>query len=139
VTFNPYSPPQTDTEQRAPAANDAKQLELAASGQRMVIRAFLLYFAVIGCSGAFGKLLPPVVLGFGVLAGVAAILVLSLVGVLRLSSGLGVRMPFRILIGVFIFVPILNLLVLGVLSGKATRVLRKAGYSVGLLGARKPA
>jgi hypothetical protein len=40
---------------------------------------------------------------------------------------------------VLMFVPLVNLIVLLVVSGRATRALRGAGYRVGLLGASKKA
>ena len=138
MTANPYSPPQTDSDERPLGAADPARLELMANGQRMIIRAILLYFCVIGVSGAMPRPAPAAV-GFFFLAALAAIVILSLVGLLRLSSGLGIPMPFRILLGLLVFVPLVNLLVLAVLSSRATRALRKAGYRVGFLGAKKPA
>jgi hypothetical protein len=38
---------------------------------------------------------------------------------------------------VLMFVPLINLLTLLVVNGRATRVLRDAGYRVGLLGASR--
>ena len=138
MTANPYSPPQTDSEERAPESVDAARLELMATGQKMIIRAIILYFCAIGLSSAT-RSYSPIVMGLVFLVAMAAIVILSLVGVLRLSSGLGIPMPFRILLGVLIFVPLLNILFLAILSNQATRALRKAGYKVGLFGAKKPA
>jgi hypothetical protein len=139
MTVNPYSPPQTDIEQRLPAAEQSEHIELTANGQKMIIKAILLYFAMGGLSAAFGNTIPLGVRGLIVGVGLAAIVGLSLVGVLRLSRGLGVRMPFRVLLALLLFVPFVNLVALAIMNGKATRVLRAAGYRVGLFGAYKPA
>jgi hypothetical protein len=138
MTVNPYSPPHTDTEERPHKPEDRAQLESMANGQKMIIWAIISYFLLGALASVLGQAAGPLV-GVVVMAGLAAILVLSLLGVLRLSRGLGVRMPFRILLTLLIFVPLCNLVMLAVLSGRATRVLRAAGYRVGLFGAFKPA
>jgi len=74
---------------------------------------------------------------FGILNIIALLtgVVLAIVGVVRLSSGLGYGIAARILIIISMFIPLVSLLVLLMLSSKATAVLRSAGYKVGLLGA----
>jgi hypothetical protein len=61
----------------------------------------------------------------------------SLLGVVRICSGLQRSQGQKILCMVLTFFPLINIVVLVYLSVKATRRLRDAGWSVGLLGARK--
>ena len=138
MTINPYSPPQTDSEERDLEGVDAVRLELMAKGQKMIIGSILLYFAVMGAEFMLPDRMA-VAIGYFFLVAVLAILGLSLVGVLRLARGLGIPVPFRILLGVMIFAPLLNIVILAVLSSRATKMLRRAGYRVGFFGAKKPA
>jgi hypothetical protein len=62
--------------------------------------------------------------------------IFSLVGVVRLSSGLGKPTGSTIFYMVLTFVPLVSLVAWIVLSLQATRRLRAAGWQVGLLGAR---
>jgi biotin transporter BioY len=109
-----------------------------AKGQKMIIWAIALYFPIVGSSSAMPRG-APASLAVLFLAAFVGIIVLSLVGVLRLSRGLGIPLALRILFGVMIFVPLLNILILALLSSQATKSLRKAGYRVGFFGASKPA
>jgi hypothetical protein len=61
----------------------------------------------------------------------------SLLGIVTVCSGLRLSQGQKILFMVLIFYPLINLIVLVILSVKATRLLREAGWSVGLLGARR--
>jgi hypothetical protein len=60
-----------------------------------------------------------------------------MLGVVRICSGLQRSQGQKILFMVLTFFPVINLIVLVYLSVKATRLLREAGWSVGLLGARR--
>lgn len=107
-----------------------ERLDLAASGQRLSIIAILLTFGLRG-----------VVMSHAASAGVGYLLaiaigLLSLVGIVRMCSGLGHGQGRKILCMVMAFVPVANIVTLVVLSVQATRLLRKAGWRVGLLGAR---
>ncbi len=63
--------------------------------------------------------------------------VLAMVGVYWLSAGLGQSLIVRCALMLLMLVPLLNIVVLGVMSYRATKALRAGGYSVGLLGASK--
>lgn len=104
-------------------------LEKAAKGQRMLVMSVI---------GGF-------VLNAMVRAGVQPLLMLallialgiySLLGVVRLGTGLGKSTGATIFCMVLSFFPLLNVACWIVLSVQATRALKSAGYSVGLLGAR---
>jgi hypothetical protein len=110
---------------------DAEQkLSLAASGQKIAIFCILLNMGLQGLSRS--QELPALVML--VLACVVGIY--SLVGVVRICSGLGKSQNAKIGFMVAAFVPLMNVITLVYLSVKTTGELRKAGWRVGLLGAR---
>lgn len=112
-------------------ANDPETLQaLAAHGQKIVIRCIVLSFVLRAVERA--EVLPSLVLQ-GLFFCVA---IYSLVGVVRICSGLGESQNKKILFMVLAFVPILNLVALVYLSVRASRMLRSAGWTVGLFGAR---
>jgi len=65
--------------------------------------------------------------------GFLVILPLAMFFTYRLATGLRVARPLLQILA--LCVPLLNLFVLCILSGKATKVIRAHGYEVGLLGA----
>jgi hypothetical protein len=64
-------------------------------------------------------------------------LYLAIVGLYRLASGLGYSTGVKVLLFVLMIVPLVSLVTLFYLNSKATPLLRRAGYKVGLLGARR--
>ncbi len=122
---NPYAAPTTDA--AGMEAGNSRSPELA-SGQKLVIYAILLHLAVIVLQFVIGSLAA---------LGALVALVMSLIGVWRLGNGLGYGTGLKILLLVLMFVPLVSLIILLVLSGKATSLLRADGYKVGLLGASK--
>jgi hypothetical protein len=68
------------------------------------------------------------------LAGVLVVLCLQMVHVYRLASALEMGVPLLWVIGV-ILLSCIGLILLLILSSKATKTLRNAGFRVGLLGA----
>ncbi|MGE5823767.1 MAG: hypothetical protein ACM36A_04160 [Bacteroidota bacterium] len=123
---NPYRTPRANVD----TGDEGPQLERVATGQKLVVYAFLVYIA----AGALRALVSPML----VLLAIPA-LAMALIGVWRTGAGLGWHVAVRILLLVLMFVPLVNLIVLLVVSGRATRALRDAGYRVGLLGASKKA
>lgn len=121
---NPYQAPQAAVDR----TEAGPELERTASGQKLVVYAFLVYIA----AGALRALVSPVAILLAIPA-----LIMALIGVWRTASGLGWHVAVRILLLLLMFVPLVNLIVLLVVSGRATRALRAAGYRVGLLGASK--
>jgi hypothetical protein len=109
--------------------HDGSDLDKAASGQKILIYSILLGFV----SNAVARAgVHPVV----VLLLTAALAVYSLHGVVRLGSGLGKSTGATIACMALSFVPLANIVTWIVLSVQATRRMRAAGWSVGLLGAR---
>lgn len=103
---------------------------LAAHGQKIVIRCIVLTFILRAAERA--QAFPNVVLQ----ALLLCVLIYSLVGVVRICSGLGESQNKKIAFMVLAFFPILNLIALVYLSVRASKMLRSAGWTVGLFGAR---
>jgi len=117
---------------RSPAAAIAREsasesLDDVVSGQKQVIYAILLYIGAAILRLGIGPL--AMLLGLGCL-------VLSWMGIYRIGRGLGYPLWWRIVLLISMLIPLVGLLVLAALSSRATSRLRKAGYSVGLMGAR---
>lgn len=125
-TNNPYDAPKSDVDN---GDFDHANLDQAASGQKLIIYSILLNFVAIASQHATGVLLVTVL-------SIAA-LVMSIIGIVRLCSGLGYSTGSKILLIIGCFIPLINLIILVTLSMKATSRLREAGYKVGLLGASR--
>lgn len=119
-----------DDEDAAEAVEDGVDLDKAAQGQRMLALSILGALLVNGAArtGALSAL--------PLFAMYAALGIYSLVGVVRLSTGLGKSTGSTIVYMVLTFVPLVSLAAWIVLSVQATRKLRAAGWQVGLLGAK---
>ena len=105
-------------------------LSLVASGQKNVIYCLIANFVL--SAAARGGSLPPL-LASALYIATAAV---SLFGIVRICSGLGLGTSGKILFMVLAFVPLVNLIALVYLSAKTNRLLRAAGWRVGLLGAK---
>ena len=114
-------------------------IEEVASGQKLIIFsilfAILTHFLVTGIAVAIGVNRGPVGV-FVIMLSIVAIAI-PIIGLVRLAAGLGYSTGTKILLIILMFVPFINVITLLVLSSRATKILRAAGYSVGLLGARK--
>lgn len=100
-----------------------------AKGQRMLILAILVNLGALILRGALGN-------SWGVIVPVAAIAVVAaIIGLLRLATGLGYSSWTQALLVILVFVPLISLLMLVMVNGRATKSLRAAGYKVGFLGA----
>ncbi|MEO1576238.1 MAG: hypothetical protein AAFU65_14930 [Pseudomonadota bacterium] len=124
---NAYEAPKSDvTVDHGPSEATLHSL---AAGQKLIIYAFLLY----GATFVLTRFVHPMA---GLLIFVA--LIVALIGVIRTLIALDSHLAIKILYFVMMFLPLLNLLALARVSGRATRTLREAGYKVGFLGAEKP-
>ena len=117
-----------------PAAGDEADadadLRLAAQGQKLVVYSIICNFLFRAAERSLAMPFP-VLLLFGVL--VAA---LTVNGVIKICSGLGRSQAQKIFCMVLSVIPLVNLAMLVFLSVKTTRALRRAGFEVGLLGAK---
>ena len=107
--------------------------EKVRTGQQFVIYAVLLNLLSfplrLGLAGGEGFMVSLVI--------VLIALALGIVGIIRLSTGLGYHWLLAVLFCLLLVIPLVNLIVLLFLSTKATRQLRAAGYKVGFLGAQR--
>jgi hypothetical protein len=123
---------------RSAALPSWSQLKAIADGQRMVLWALLIgtlaALATVGAGAAGGA---PDLVGYLFLAVVIGVRGWMALSVYRLSKALGSKVAILWAIGGFL-PNLIGLVVLAVLSGRATGRLKKAGLRVGLLGARLP-
>jgi hypothetical protein len=125
---NPYSPPGANvSDVAAGSPREIDRLNRIASGQRLMIIAILVALSA--------NLLVPFIGGFALVISFGAS-VASIVGVVRLAHALGSPGAVCFLFAVLMLVPVVNLVLILVMSMRATRALRAAGYQVGLLGAK---
>ena len=115
---NPYQSPGAVLEVRE---KRSASLDDVASGQKLVIYAILLYFLAAALRTAVG---PIAALAF------LACLVMSWVGIYKIARGLDYPVWGRIVLLVLMLVPLVGLLVLVMLSSRATSRLRQAGYAL---------
>jgi hypothetical protein len=128
--IHPCEPPRSRVGD--PPSRDAG-LRQVAGGQKLVIYSIVLNvvlfaFELRQASAAGAWLL--MVLGL-------VDVVMAVAGVVRLCGGFGYWALSRVMLVAGCFVPLLNLMILVVLSRKATGRLRDAGCRVGLLGASR--
>jgi hypothetical protein len=113
------------------SANEQEILQgLAAHGQKIVIRCIVLNFILRAAEKA--QAFPSLVLQTLFFC----VMIYSLVGVVRICSGLGESQNKKIVFMVLAFFPIVNLVALVYLSVRASKMLRSAGWTIGLFGAR---
>jgi hypothetical protein len=103
---------------------------LAAAGQKIVIYSILLNFVLNALQRS--QLLS----GYWLASLFLCVAVFALVGVLKICSGLGKSQNQKIVFMVLSFIPLVNIFALVYLSMKTSKMLREAGWEVGLLGAR---
>ncbi|REK12988.1 MAG: hypothetical protein DWQ37_10195 [Planctomycetota bacterium] len=133
MSDNPFQAPQTAAWQEATSSDGRlshEQLRRVASDQRGILICILIYL----CSG-FGqfavppdmRLIPAII---SLLATIAGVVYVFRLATKVYSTGTG------IILGMLTFIPLIGLLVLLKVNGKATKVLREHGIEVGLLGAK---
>ena len=128
VETNPYAPPKAVVADTPIAAPELSRLNRVASGQRLLLAGLI---ANLGATAA-QALVGPAALIFSLAA-----IGLAMTGIVRASGALGSSALGRGLYALLMLVPLLNLLMMAIVSGRATRALRAGGYQVGLLGANQ--
>jgi len=141
VESNPYRPPKAEVHDVLGPEMDEERVERLRSGQKLAIYAILIYLVTLivqtslaGAAhgaGARGLLAAS---GFLLMGGGLAALIMSLMGVWKMGYGLGIGAILRVVMLIFMIVPIINILLLLIVNARATRKLRQAGYKVGFLG-----
>jgi hypothetical protein len=128
---NPYAPPNARVSDTLESSDvDYAQLNRVASGQRIIIISLIVSFAVASIRSIDPRL--------GLMIGLITV-VMSIVGALRIDSGLEGSMLSRVLYVITMLVPLINMVIMVTLSVRATKALRAAGYKVGLFGAKQRA
>jgi len=127
---NPYEAPQTDTSAVGVLSGTREDLRSVARFQKGILICILTYLLMAVGQFAFPANLRPVIgLCVAVVALVGAVFVF-LLAIKVYGAALG------IVLGLLCIVPLLGLIVLLVVNGKATRVLQQNRIRVGLLGAK---
>ena len=112
-----------------------------AKGQKAVIYAFILNLMAAALAvrlpamGLSGATLTYAVVGSWVLR--LVIVVLGLYGIFKIANELGWSGLAKAVTFVLLLLPLVNLITLLFVNGKATAFLKKAGYRVALVGAYK--
>ncbi|WP_411825430.1 hypothetical protein [Luteolibacter sp. AS25] len=110
-----------------------ESIEKVRTGQKFIIYGILLNIAVIPLNLMSES--QPLLGVIALISGLAS-LVLAVIGIIRMSAGLSYGVGFRLLFCALIIIPLIGLITMAVLNGKATKFLRDSGHKVGLLGAR---
>lgn len=130
---NAYAPPKANLEPPPDTSGlDAAQLERLRTGQRLVILAILISFAMTPFNMAVNDSAYAMIM---VVLSIAN-LILIVIGMYRLSSGHGYGTLVSIIFCILAIIPLIGLILMIGLSISATGKLQKAGYKVGLLGAK---
>jgi len=112
------------------ASEDSEREALAAGGQKIVIYCIVVNFILRGVEQS--HLLSVFVMQILYVATA----IISLVGIVRICSGLQKSQGSKIAFMMLSFWPLLNLITLIYLSAKTNHMLRQAGWRTGLLGAK---
>lgn len=108
------------------SAEDRATLAIIIRWQR-----FLLWGVLLNIAITVGIRFEPLLLFPGLVIVLALIVVLA-----NLSKSIGYGFATRILLCLGLFIPIVSLLILLTVNGRATKILKSNGIPVGLMGAR---
>ena len=129
MSDNPYQPPETVPEVVGILSGTRADLKSVARYQRGIIICILIYLIGAVCSFVVPADFRPIISTGVILTSLIGTIFVFLLAMKVYSTAVG------ILLGVLTFVPCVGLIVLLMVNGKATTVLRQNGISVGLLGA----
>jgi hypothetical protein len=139
---NPYRPPQAQVRDIPESEADAESIAQLGSGQKLAIYAICTYIGAVLVRTLLTALFRSsledddfVLLGLFFGAAFLVAFVLSVVGQWRMAGGLGISTGLRVLMVILLFIPLMNIVLLLILSSRTTRSLRQAGYRVGFFGA----
>ncbi len=129
MSENPYQSPSAAPQIVGVKSGSREDLRSVAKYQKGILVCILIYLcAVIGQFAIPAELRP--IIALGILAvGLAGTVFVFLLAIKVYSVGVGV------LLGVLTLVPCIGLIVLLIVNGKATGILKQNGIKVGLLGA----
>jgi len=126
---NPYESPRADMQVIGVLSGNRDDLRSVAKYQKGILICILIYLiAIISQFAVPAEIQLIVRLGI-VIVGLAATVFVFLLSIKVYGTGVGV------LLGILTLIPLIGLIVLLVVNGKATGILRQNGIKVGLLGA----
>jgi hypothetical protein len=113
-----------------------------ARAQRLLLRFVLGAIAIyLGMPFAINLLMPmipaPAVILWTMALAVLALGIASIVQTVRLEVAAGGNVVVAVLVGILMLVPLLGLILVAIINGRATGILRKHGARVGFLGVTK--
>jgi len=129
MSENPYESPRVEAAAVGVLSGRREDLKSVAKYQKGILVCILIYLIAVFCQ----MLIPPEVRLFVALGGI----VVSLVGTVFVFL-LAIKVygaPLGVLLGILTLIPCVGLIVLLIVNGKATSVLRQNGIKVGLMGA----
>jgi len=129
MSENPYQPPSPATEVVGVNSGTREDLRSVAVYQKGILVCILIYLIAVIVQFALPVELQ-LFIALGVLAlGITATVFVFLLATKVYSMGIGV------LLGILTLIPCIGLIVLLIVNGKATGILKQNGIKVGLLGA----
>lgn len=139
MNVNPYQSPQAPIQQKPPVisgvlSGSIEDLRSVAVYQKIILICIFIYLVAVGFNFVFRIVNPmPVLEVVTMLIGLATSVV-ACVFVFMLSIKVYGTVQ-GVVFGILTLIPCVGLIVLLVVNGKATAILRQNGYKVGLLGA----
>lgn len=114
---------------RAATSADDNRIAKVMGGQKLLIYAILLQIAAL-------------ILGVVAMSEIADWIyllaaVMSVIGIIRVGAGFGYSIVRVVVVVILMFVPLVNLITLFIVNGRASAELRAAGFTVGIMGARR--
>lgn len=129
MSTNPYQSPSTASPVVGVKSGTREDLRSVAKYQKGILVCILTQIILIICQFAIPPDFRPIIGVLSLVVGLAATVSVFLLATKVYSTGVGV------LLGILTLIPCIGLIVLLVVNGKATGILRQNGIHVGLLGA----
>lgn len=129
MSQNPYQSPSTPSQAVGVLSGAREDLRAVAKYQKGIVVCILIYLVAVFSQLVVPQGVRPFIAGGVLLVGLAGTIFVFLLAMKVYSTGLG------ILFGILTLVPCIGLIVLLVVNGKATSILKQNGLKVGLLGA----
>jgi hypothetical protein len=130
MSENPYQSPMADLVAVGVLSGKREDVRSVAQYQKGILICILIYLIAVVCQ----FLIPQEIFAL-LAAGVLVVAVVGTVFVFLLATKV-YSTSVGILLGILTLIPCVGLLVLLIVNGKATNILRQNGIRVGLLGAR---